>query len=358
MGKIVSLSIEGFKSIKKMDSFELNDVNIFIGPNGSGKSNLFEIFNFIRAGFGIASPYLRSPSFNKYVEYYGVASDLLYADENSSFNKMEIKFEFENNLSYEFILKKSFNDRFLIDKERIISDSGTYDFDDISRNTVVPAISDRRNREGESSKYNQMIFDEISDLSVYHFYDVTRNSPIFKKQLALDCEYLKGDGSNIASFLLNLRKNHIESYAKILQEIKKVAPNIEDFVLHADEIGYVDLKWKQKNIEGSMKANTLSDGTIRFICLVTALLQPCKVDTIVIDEIELGMTPSAISILVGLIKERSKKTQILIATQSLDIISYFDKNDIVITTKEDGESTYRRMNDADFKKWMKNYSNR
>jgi len=105
-----------------------------------------------------------------------------------------------------------------------------------------------------------------------------------------------------------------------------------------------------------MQPYHFSDGTIRFICLATSLLQPDLPSTIVIDEPELGLHPYAIEILAELIKAASKKTQVIVATQSPPLIDNFSPEDIIVVNREKGASTFRRLETKELSEWLKEYS--
>ncbi len=105
-----------------------------------------------------------------------------------------------------------------------------------------------------------------------------------------------------------------------------------------------------------MRPTQLSDGSIRFICLATALLQPNPPATIIIDEPELGLHPAAISILAELIQDAAKRTQVIIATQSPALIDNFEVKDIIAVNRKNGASTFTRLNEKDFSMWLEDYS--
>jgi len=100
----------------------------------------------------------------------------------------------------------------------------------------------------------------------------------------------------------------------------------------------------------------LSDGSIRFICLATALLQPNPPSTIIIDEPELGLHPEAIRILGELIKDAAGRTQIIVATQSPLLLDQFAIKDIIVVSRKDGQSIFERLKSSDFTEWLKDYS--
>ncbi|HBU22964.1 MAG TPA: hypothetical protein DEB17_03055 [Chlorobaculum sp.] len=85
--------------------------------------------------------------------------------------------------------------------------------------------------------------------------------------------------------------------------------------------------WQQKGSDFPMQPYHFSNGSIRFICLATALMQPFPPSAIVIDKPELGLHPEAIRILGELIRDAAKRTQIIIATQSPLLLDQFSIED-------------------------------
>ena len=105
-----------------------------------------------------------------------------------------------------------------------------------------------------------------------------------------------------------------------------------------------------------MQPYHFSDGTIRFICLATALIQPYYPSTIIVDEPELGLHPYAIDVLAELIKSASGETQVIISTQSPALVNNFEPEDIVIVDRKDGASTFTRLNKKELNNWLEEYA--
>lgn len=101
-----------------------------------------------------------------------------------------------------------------------------------------------------------------------------------------------------------------------------------------------------------MKPSLLSDGSLRFIALATALLQPEPPSIIIIDEPELGLHPHAVAILTELFILASEETQIIVATQSPEFINHFAIEDIIVAKREEGASTFKRLEKKDFSAWL------
>lgn len=118
----------------------------------------------------------------------------------------------------------------------------------------------------------------------------------------------------------------------------------------------VRLYWKQQGSDYPMRPHLFSDGALRFICLTTALLQPDPPSTMIIDEPELGLYPYAIEILAELIEAASKKSQLIISTQSPTLVDYFNPDNIIVVVRENGESKFKRLNTAELAHWLDDYS--
>ena len=103
-----------------------------------------------------------------------------------------------------------------------------------------------------------------------------------------------------------------------------------------------------------LDASALSDGTLRFIALATLLLQTRLPETIIIDEPELGLHPAAMVKLSAMIKKASAKSQIIIATQSVTLISNFSISDLIVVGREESQSTFDRLKEEDFLKYFDN----
>jgi predicted ATPase len=180
-----------------------------------------------------------------------------------------------------------------------------------------------------------------------------------RDQPVRDWTPFRQDASNIASFLLDLRDDEPGSYELIRDTIRLIAPFFDDFLLRPKTKGpneLVRLEWRQKGSDFPFQPYQLSDGTIRFVCLATALLQPEPPAAIVIDEPELGLHPYAISILADMIKSASERTQVIVSTQSPTLLDYFEPEDVIVVNRKNGRSTFERLDAANLSEWLDDYS--
>jgi predicted ATPase len=358
MAQLDKLNISGFKSICRLEDFPLKSINLVIGGNGAGKSNFIEIFKFLRALMQLPLPGFNKTDLQKYVADAGSAGDLLF-NGRAVTEQIEIKLLFGQN-GYQIVLRPTQDDTLRIDSEHTY-----YSFTDKwyslrSRDGFTPGLLEDKDEPGVLSRNNisHYVYESISSWQMYHFHDTGRLSPIKAFQDVDDNAYLRFDGSNLASYLYKLKGTLSlrQSYADIVKTIQQVAPFFDDFVLIPRENDKIRLLWKQKGSDYPLKPQALSDGTLRFICLATVLLQPHHPEMILIDEPELGLHPYAISILAELVKSRAIDTQLVLATQSSEFIDCFDPEDVVVCDRKDGQSTFTRLEASELDAWLENYT--
>jgi predicted ATPase len=102
----------------------------------------------------------------------------------------------------------------------------------------------------------------------------------------------------------------------------------------------------------------LSDGTLRFICLITALLQPVLPSTVLFDEPELGLHPYAQTLVANVMNQVAgdRYRQVVIATQSALLLNEFSPEDVIVVERSNGESTFRRLESGPLSEWLEEYS--
>jgi len=203
------------------------------------------------------------------------------------------------------------------------------------------------------------VFDAISSWTAYHVHDTSINAGIRNAEIVQDNARLRRDASNIAPFLLKLKKNYSAEYKDIVETVRLIAPFFDDFLLEPEfsaKKEKVNLSWRQKGSDYPMQPYHLSDGTLRFIALTTALMQPHPPSTLIIDEPELGLHPAAIDLLAELIQSASMRTQVIIVTQSPALLDKFSIEDILIAKRKDGATIFERLDEEEFSEWLNDYS--
>ena len=336
------LTIRGFKSIRELKDFEMKNLNIFVGANGAGKSNLISFFQMLKAQ--------AANSLRLYMVDNGGVGDILHHGREIT-KKIEFETYFGSNL-YRFSIVSGAGEKY-----DLIESTPLHAAEDAKDNELLAVREENETYINEGVM--KSIYKFIDSWKVYHFQDTGITAAMRHSEIVQDNKYLRPNASNLAPYLLRLSREAPYEYGRILSACRIVAPFIEDFILEPEQFGpktKVSLAWKAKGSDYPMQAYHLSDGTIRFICLATALLQPNLPSMIIIDEPELGLHPTAIHILNEFIERAAKLTQVVVATQSPSLLDYFAIEDIVVVKRKDGQSTFERLKYGDFNVWLEEYT--
>ena len=350
--KLDKLTIRGFKSIQQLEDFELGDLNVMVGANGSGKSNFVEFFRLLRA--------MVQQHLQVYILKNGPA-DGFFFDGVAHTRKIEVDLTFGQN-RYVFTLAPTKDGTVFIESE----DSqylGGGSLKQISRGALESHLKSKRDERSTfypgAAGPNSYVWDAVSGWQVYHFHDTSMTAGMRRDSGVEQGEVLQPDASNLAAFLLNLRENEEENFQLIRKTLQRIAPYFDDFVptvkKHKQE-DQVRLTWTQKGKDYIFSPGHFSDGTIRFLCLATVILQPYPPATIVLDEPELGLHPEAITVLGGLLRSASHRMQVIVATQSPQLLAEFEPEQIITVDQVEGASQFRRLDTESLDAWLEDYS--
>jgi predicted ATPase len=337
-----NIKIEGFKSIKTLD-LKLSPINILIGSNGVGKSNFISFFKLVNN--------IYEQRLQQYSLKSGVDNLLHYGRKNT--NEIKGYLDFGNN-AYSFELEPSDDDTFFISNEESIyfpaPNNKSFWVTNIKESTIKKS----------STRRNFFLREHLESYKIYHFHDTSSSAPLRSKANTNDNRSLKEDGGNLPAYLYYLQEKYPLNFKRIEKIIQSVVPFFEKFDLEPwflDE-NKIELVWQEKeHPETYFNANHLSDGSLRFIALVTLLMQPNLPRVIIIDEPELGLHPTAINKLSGLIKSAAAKDcQIIVSTQSVTLLNNFEAEDIITVDKEDNQSVFRRLDKELLSNWIDDYS--
>jgi predicted ATPase len=358
--KLKTVAISGFRSYssEKKTTIDLGDVNLIIGANGAGKSNFISFLEMIS--------YMATDGLTQFVGRNGFARSLLYyGDPHSSVSG---GFRFSNNISednYEFTMEPAAGGGLFISSETISWHKNDAESPFVKEYHGVGTTSALINEEN-GNRTIKTVLSFLRSFRVFHFNDSSVNSAMRSPCYIHDSRYLRSNAGNLAAFLYAMRQNPgtQQYYQRILQTIRTVMPRFDDFelkpIVYEDTDAQITLDWKEKGSDEIFGPYQLSDGTIRFIALTALLLQPEEMlpKVIIIDEPELGLHPYAIHQLAALIRQASKFSQIIVSTQSAEMLNEFDVNDVIVAeyNEQAHSSQLKRLSEDALQDWLEDYS--
>ncbi|MBN0986114.1 AAA family ATPase [Amphritea pacifica] len=333
--------IDGYKSIEHC-KIEMGCLNVLIGANGAGKSNFISFFRLIAT--------LLDHRLQSLVGKAGGPDAVLHFGRKKT-EALNAELYFGNN-GYKFALEPTNDNRMMFQREAL--------WWNMSGDKGVSSGHFESQADQYRSGITQYTLPIMRRWRVYHFHDTSDSARVKQSHRINDNDYLREDGGNLAAFLFRLKKNHVNHYKRIVKTIQMVAPFFGEFYLRPspDNEDYIQLEWTEKEQDVPFKASELSDGTLRFILLATVMLQPEEYmpSAIIVDEPELGLHPYAINVLAELIKSASDQHQLIISTQSVELVNQFDAEDLIVVDKQNGASTFKRLNTGDLSEWLEDYS--
>ena len=320
------LQIEGYRSIKSQ-RVELHPMNVLLGANGVGKSNFLSVFSFFRILIQSREWEYAAASKAAHTLYMGRAVT----------DKVKLQFHYVDSW---------------IDRLEIV-------LKDVDNTLRVRSMEIEEHEAIEEKSRGEYLRALVDQYWVHHFPNTGEKSFYRIANQINDNRLLRADGSNLASVLYRIRLTDDVRFRAIEDYIRGMVPSFGYFNLmpSSTEEGEIHLQWHPKGREDVLfDERHLSDGTLRMMSLVTLLLQPVLPELVLIDEPEIGLHPAAMKMIGDLLKKAARKTQIIISTQSIDMVNQFLPDDILVCDYKDSQSHYRRLNSTDLEQWIEEYT--
>ncbi|MBN1426201.1 AAA family ATPase [Candidatus Fermentibacteria bacterium] len=354
MIKLGHITVRGFKSIRDLARFEVRNLNVLIGANGAGKSNFLSLFKLLN-WMG------RTPGeLQLHVGMEGGASSLLH-DGPAMTPAIEVEMVLVGQkVTYEhrFRLAHAAEDTLVFAEEQIrlqrLTSKKSEPWGSLGsghRETRLLEAAENQNLVARA------LHNQLRDLVVYQFHNTSQTARVRQRWNVDDNHALKEDAANLAPILRRLREDEPHCYRQITETLRAIAPFFADFVLEPQN-GTMLLQWREVGSDVVFGPHQSSDGSLRAMALITLLLLPEGLlpSVIILDEPELGLHPSAVEVVGGLIRNLSRHRQVIIATQSAAFVNQFEPADIVVVERKGRESVFTQLDEEALREWLTDYS--
>jgi predicted ATPase len=371
---IKSLHIRNLLSFgDESPSIDLGNLNVLIGPNGSGKSNLIEIIGLLRS---------TRKDFAAEVGESGGISELLWKGKGRSKGRTaSIEVVASPNgvrkpIRYRLVFTKEGPLPKIVD-ERIENESADpgherpyFFFGYDGGQPILNVGKKQRHLRHEEVNKQQSILSQrqdpdqypevtylgrfFGDFRLYRNWEFGPESPIrdlYGSELKTD--FLEEDTSNLGLMLNRVRGESKGDFLKYLNMFYEGAEDIFTSIVG----GLVDLRLEEKG-GISIPSSRLSDGTLRWLSLLTILLHPDPPPVVCIEEPELGLHPDVIRSLAKLLSDASERMQLIVTTHSDALIDELsgDPGSVLVCEKHNGSSNIRRLTKSDLTEWLERYT--
>jgi len=371
------LSFPPSNGVSNNEMLELRNLNILIGPNGSGKSNLLEVIHLLRSTSGDLRPVLSrrggvgewiwkgnphdSAKVKAFICYPNSKQTLVH---NFEFRSHYQQFQLDSESILKFVDGK-FEDgekgfpkspySFNLGSSPLILSSQSESSAWIEPDNFNPSLSILAQRDAPEYYPEISTLKEFySHIRIYREWSMGRNTLFREPQRAdLRTDRLEEDFSNLGLFLSKLRRKPKAKQA-LLAHLQNLYEGLSDFDVSV-EGGTVQVFFTEGDFV--IPATRLSDGTLRYLCLLAILCDPEPPLLIGIEEPELGLHPDLLPKLADLLVEASTRCQLIVTTHSDILVDALSEQpeSIVVCEKHERQTSMRRLDAKELAPWLEKY---
>ncbi|MGA2938354.1 MAG: AAA family ATPase [Syntrophobacteraceae bacterium] len=383
--KIITLSVSGYRSLADV-IWAPGDLNVLIGPNGAGKSNLLRLLELISiSAQGRLGKYIQNMGGMEPLVWDGLAEFIKFmfkaspVDKTRSVQRDSLTYILEMDrlgkssayrIGHELLAnyhrvetgeregplilleRQGLNARVLDENERalIASEESMSEEETLLSVATGPFIENRDIPPFQA---------QVASWSVYHDLHVNRDAPIRQAAVTRTEKRVDPDGQNLIPVLHTLYTGD-RDFKKDIDSAMRAAfgDDYEELVFAPAADQRIQLRVQWKSLRRAQTAADLSDGTLRFLFLLTVLASPMLAPVIAIDEPETGLHPSMLPIVAEYAVDASQRAQVILTTHSPQFLNAFGDTIPVTTVTEcsDGATQLRTLDGDALKEWLKEYS--
>lgn len=377
MNQFETIKVKGFRRLHDV-TLPLAPLNVLIGANGAGKTSLLEVFSVLAAS---ASGNLLSVM----NDFGGIEANLsLISDEKAARSRecslkiaravpeiADVPLQYEITLrprgvTYE-ITEESlafYRDPNQRKSENYVEsklgqvryfDTGVMEMTtpDWELNSMESALSQVPRMYEEPENFRR----GLASSTHYHALDVSPRAPVKLPQPMRDSKLPGRHGEDLVSCLYWLRETNPDHYETIEDTLRAGFPNFERLNFPPVAAGTLALTWKERHLKHPFYMHQLSEGTLRFLWLVTLLYSPGLTEVTLLDEPEVSLHPELLSLLAECLRDASKRTQLIVATHADRLVRFLKPDEVIAVDLDESQgAVFTRATELDLGEWLRDYS--
>jgi predicted ATPase len=366
--KVNRIKISGFRRLLAVD-LAVRPFMVLIGANGVGKTSFLDALSVLSASAsGNLNNMLSQLGGITSLLTRGKTEDLAFLVDMAVPGHEPLEYELRLNLkgtgysiSRELLCQRrqGFNDPF----RHIDSSDGDIRYYETEENRLVRPDWEHNSLETSLSQVPKMFRQPeelrriLATATQYHVLDVGPRAPVKMPQPMKPASLPGPDGGDLVPYLYYLREGDRDRFEIILDSLRTAFPDFEELNFPPVAAGMLAMTWKDKKFSKPIYMNELSEGTLRFLWLVSLLQSPSLSTVTMIDEPEVSLHPELLSLLADLMREASKRTQLIVATHSDRFIRFLNPGEVVVMDVDDeGGASAIWADSMDLDQWLVEYS--
>ncbi len=376
-----SIKIENILSFgPNAQEVELKPLNVLIGPNGSGKSNFLEVFGLLKAApTDLVAPIREGGGSDNWIwrgEQRNPTARVEVVVDRSLHRSDRPPIRYSLTFGPFFFGVPNITEEIAEIEQAGQEDNGVEWY--VSRDSREISLNYRDENGGRKQrqlaptdvKNDQSILSQLKDpaqypeltilgmglgaIHLYRDWSFGRNTaPRLPQKADLPNHSLAEDGRNLGMVLNRLRGDP-KAKNRFLVALRRLYEGIDDFDVRV-EAGSVQVFLQERNI--TIPATRLSDGTLRYLCLLAILCHPAPPPVVCLEEPELGLHPDILPGLADLLRDASERSQLIVTTHSDTLVDALTdtSESIVVCEKESGHTTLKRLERDKLSRWLEKY---
>lgn len=362
------IQIKGFRRLLETE-LELNPLSVLIGVNGVGKTSLLDIFGLLASS---ADGELHS----KLSELGGLPAIITYDQANSLELKVTMPVLDNPPLDYDLTISPS-GTSYQIEKEtltqhkpgfaapfkHIISHNKDIRYFDTTDEKLMRPNWEHNYMESALSQVPKMFQasenfrKRLSSSTYYHSLNVDAHAPVRLPQPMRPAVLPGKNGEDLATCLFYLRETDRDRFETVEDTLHTAFPGFKRLDFPPVAAGTLAMVWNDENFTHPIYAHQLSEGTLRFLWLITLLQSPGLTAITLLDEPEVSLHPELLSLLAQLLRESARRTQLIVATHSDRLVRFLKPEEIVVMDLLDnGTASMTRGDNLDLDRWLKDFT--
>lgn len=367
MARFENISVKGFRRLQYTE-LEMRDLIVMIGANGSGKTSFLDVLSTLAAS--------ASGNLHNMLQVKGGLNEILT---RGKAKELEIEISMKvpdeeplrygltlspKGLSYEvrgetltqqrdlnapepfkYIESHGVDIRYFQEGSGLLRPNWEHDPFETSLSQVPKMY-----REPENLRKS------LASCTYYGALDVSEKSPIRLPQAMRPAKLPGASGEDLVSCLYDLRETDRDRFEMVENIISAAFSDFERLNFPPVAAGTISMTWTDRNFSQPMYVHELSEGTLRFLWLVTLLQSQSLTTVTLLDEPEVSLHPELLQHLVYLMREASKHTQLIVATHSDRLVRFLEPREILICDLEEGKAKMTWADTLNLDKWLEDYS--
>lgn len=362
------IKLQGFRRLHGLD-LPLRPLCVLIGANGSGKTSLLDAFSLLAAS--------ASGGLSAKVSELGGLSALMTLDRADRMEfEVAMATKVRSPLTYRLAVAPA-GVAYRIEEEtlsqpgcasgslfmHIESRHGDIRYFEVEQERLIRPTWEHNPLETSLAQVPKMFSEpeefrsRLASSTYYHVLNVEPRAPVRLPQPLRPASLPGRDGEDLVSCLFSLRETDRDRFETITDTLRTAFPGFERLDFPPVAAGTLAMTWKERDFTRPLYMHQLSEGTLRFLWLTTLLASPGLTAVTLLDEPDVSLHPELLSLLAGLMREASQRTQLIVATHADRLVRFLQPSEVLtLNLSEDGVTQTTWADELDLEEWLKEYT--